>query len=127
MKTKIPKQIEIIIAGKYQDFDDFFETNKTKIYDGIVDCFNLLSNSDRKTIRYKISATTISEPSDLETVMVEFKTEFLFRKSESSLLIDYILGHYEEIEQYEKCSEIINLHKRLTNLEKSNILEVTNV
>jgi len=127
MITKIPKQIEISIAGKYSDFNDFFEGNKTKIYDGIINCFQLLSNSKRKAIKYLISATTLSEPSKSETVVIEFKTEFFFKKSECSLLIDYVLGHYEEIEEYEKCSEIINLHKRLTNSEKTSILKTTNV
>jgi hypothetical protein len=59
--------------------------------------------------------------------VVDFKTEFFFRKSESSILVDHILTHYEEIEEYEKCSEIIKLHKRLTNSEKSHILNLTNV
>jgi hypothetical protein len=127
MKTKIPKLIEVTIAGEYTNFNDFFESNKTKIYDGIIYCFDLLSNSKRKTIKYLVSATTISQQTDSETVVVEFKTEFFFKKSESSLLIDYILEHYEEIEEYEKCSKIINLHKRLTNSEKPPILELTNV
>lgn len=127
MKTKIPKLIEVTIAGNYSDFNDFFETNKTKIYDGIVHCFDLLSNSNRKTIKYLVSATTVSQPSDSETVVVDFKTEFFFKKSESALLIDYILEHYEEIEEYEKCSKIIKLHKRLTNIENPPILELTNV
>lgn len=127
MITKIPKQIEVSLAGEYSDFNDFFETNKTKIYDGIIYCFDLLSNSKRKTIKYLVTATTMSQSDDSGIVVIDFKTEFFFKKSESSILIDYLLEHYEEIEEYEKCSKIINLHNKLTNFEKKPILDLTNV
>jgi hypothetical protein len=127
MKTNIPKQIQISLVGEYSDFNDFFETNKTKIYDGIIHCFDLLSNSKRKTIKYLVTATTLSQPNENDTVIVDFKTEFFFKKSESFILTDDILHHYEEIEEYEKCLKIINLHKKLTNSEKTSILDVANV
>lgn len=118
MKNKIPREIKVSIVGEYSDYEDFFEANKTKIYSGIVECFSLLNESNRKTIRYMISATTKSKFLGI----VEFNTEFLFKKNECDLLVEYVLEHFEEIEDYEKCLEIINLHKNLTNSKKVTIL-----
>jgi hypothetical protein len=122
MNNKIPKVIEVVITGKYNGYTDFFEKNKTRIYQGIFDCFNLLSNSNRKTIKYLVQSTTVSEL----VGPVDFSTEFVFRKNEADILIDFILTHFEEIEEYEKCQEILILHKKLTNSENMSILELTN-
>ena len=119
MKTKIPREFVVNIVGEYSDYEDFFEQNKTKIYTGIVQCFILLSNSNRKTIKYIVSATTTNK----KTGIIEFNTEFLFRKDECDLLVDYVLEHFEELEEYEKCKDIIILHKSLTNTKKEVIIK----
>jgi hypothetical protein len=120
---KIPRSIEVVITGKYNGYNDFFEKNKTKIYSGILECFDLLSTSNRKTIKYLVSASTVSEL----VGSVDFTTEFLFRKSDSNILTDFVLDHFEFIEDYEKCQKIIDIEKLLTNSNKSDKLEITNV
>jgi hypothetical protein len=123
MNNKIPKVIEVVITGKYNGYIDFFEKNKTRIYEGIIECFDLLSTSKRKTIKYLVQSTTVSEL----VGPVDFSTEFVFRKNEADILIDFVLTHFEQIEEYEKCRDILNLHKKLTNSENNHILELTNV
>ncbi|MFZ9377117.1 MAG: hypothetical protein ACO25K_08335 [Candidatus Fonsibacter ubiquis] len=118
-KIKIPREFVVNIVGEYTDYEDFFEKNKTKIYTGIVQCFILLSNSNRKTIKYIVSASTKSKRNGI----IEFNTEFLFRKDECDLLVDYILEHFEEIEEYEKCKDIIILYNSLTNSKKETIFK----
>lgn len=120
---KIPRKIEVVITGKYNGYNDFFEKNKTKIYSGILECFELLSTSNRKTIKYVVAASTVSEL----VGSVDFITEFLFRKSDFNILTDFVLDHFEFIEDYEKCQKIIDIKKVLTNSNKSDKLEITNV
>ena len=120
---KIPRSIEVVITGKYNGYNDFFEKNKTKIYGGILECFELLSMSKRKTIKYLVSASTVSEL----VGSIDFTTEFLFRKNDSEILTDFVLDHFENIEDYESCQKIINIQKALTNSIKSDKLEITNV
>jgi hypothetical protein len=123
MSNKIPRVIEVVIIGKYDGYIDFFEKNKTQIYEGIVECFDLLSNSKRKTIKYVVQSATVSEL----VGPVDFTTEFTFRKTEANILTDFVLDHFEKIEEYEKCRDILNLYKKLTNSENNHILELTNV
>ena len=120
---KIPRKIEVVITGKYNGYNDFFEKNKTKIYSGILECFELLSTSNRKTIKYVVAASTVSEL----VGSVDFITEFLFRKSDFNILTDFVLDHFEFTEDYEKCQKIIDIKKVLTNSNKSDKLEITNV
>jgi hypothetical protein len=123
MNKKIPKVIELVITGKYSGYIDFFEKNKTQIYDGIFECFSLLSVSNRKTIKYLVQSKTVS---DL-VGPINFSTDFIFRKNDADILIDFVLKHFEEIEEYEKCRDILNLHKKLTNTENNHIFELTSV
>jgi hypothetical protein len=122
MNNKIPKIIELVITEKYDGYSNFFEKNRTEIYLGIVECFELLSNSNRKTIKYLVKSKFISDNSSL----IDFSSDFIFRKSEANILNDIVLPYFEKIEEYEKCRDILNLYKKLTNTNNNNILELTN-
>lgn len=122
MNNKIPKVVELVITEKYEGYANFFEKNRTKIYLGIIECFELLSNSNRKTIKYLVQSNFISDNSSL----IDYSTYFIFKKNEPDVLNNTVLPHFEEIEEYKKCQDILNLYKKLTNTNNNNILELTN-
>jgi hypothetical protein len=47
---------------------------------------------------------------------------FSFYKKDSDVLINDVLPYFEEVENYEKCAEIINLHELLTKKKKLSII-----
>jgi hypothetical protein len=124
MNNKIPKIVELIIPDTYDGYSNFFEKNRTKIYLGIIECFDLLSNSNRKTIKYSVKSKFNS---DSTSTFFDFGTDFVFRKNDANILNETVLPYFEQIEEYEKCRDILNLYKKLTNTENNHILELTNV
>jgi hypothetical protein len=110
MKTEKDK-FNVFVKGKYKNFEDFMEKNKDLIYGGVIDSFKELLGSRKRKLKYTVNATVKLETNEV----VEWKTEFLLLKNEPNLLVDHIMHHFEEKEDYEKCSEILNLHKELTN------------
>jgi hypothetical protein len=49
---------------------------------------------------------------------MDWKTEFQLSKKDPDILIDHVIQYFEDIEDYEKCSEIISLYKSLTKNKK---------
>lgn len=123
MSNKIPKVVELVITEKYEGYANFFEKNRTEIYLGIIECFELLSNSNRKTIKYLVKSNFISDNSSL----IDYSTYFIFKKNEPDVLKNTVLPHFEKIEEYIKCQDILNLYKKLTNKKNNSTLELTNV
>ena len=107
-------RFNVYVKGKYKNFEDFLDKNKDMIYGGIIDSFKELLNTKKRRIKYTVNATV--RLSDHE--IVEWKTEFLLLKKEPNILLEHIMPHFEENEDYEMCSEILNLHKDLTKLKK---------
>jgi len=110
MKAEKDK-FNVFVKGKYKNFEDFLEKNKDLIYNGVIDSFKELLGSRKRKIKYTVNATVKLETNEV----VEWNTEFLLLKKEPDILIDHIMQHYENTEDYEKCSEILNLYKELTN------------
>ena len=110
MKAENDK-FNVFVKGKYKNFEDFLEKNKDLIYNGVIDSFKELLGSKKRKIKYTVNATVKLETNEV----VEWNTEFLLLKKEPDILIDHIMQHYENNEDYEKCSEILNLYKELTN------------
>jgi uncharacterized protein with WD repeat len=127
MENKIPKIIETRITGEYNDFSEFYSLNRTKIYDDIINCFELICDSKRKTIKYVVHGTLVTRISDHSISIFELKTDYFLKKHDCKLMIKTILTHFEEIEEYEKCGKIINLYKRLTKNEKIDTFRFENV
>jgi hypothetical protein len=97
---------KLIIKGKYNDFKDFYDENKETIYKSIIEVFQGFKNSRKKTLSLYISAKIKG---------LEWDTEFNFKKEESIILKRDLMPYFESNEDYETCSEIISLHKDLTN------------
>ena len=49
---------------------------------------------------------------------MDWKTEFQLFKKEPEILIDHVMPYFENVEDYEKCSEILILYKTLTKNKK---------
>lgn len=98
------KKLEI--KGKYNEFKDFYDVNKGLIYKSIIEVFKGFKTSKKKTLSLYVSAKI----KDLE-----WDTEFNFSRNETIVLKRDLMPYFEENEDYETCSEIILLHKDLTN------------
>lgn len=104
----------VYVKGKYKNFEDFLSKNRDLIYGGVVDSFKELQQTRKRKIKYTVNATVKLESEEI----VEWKTEFLLLKNEPDILVDHIMPYFEGNEDYEKCSEILNLHKELTKNKK---------
>lgn len=104
IKTKPHK--ELIINGLYSEFSDFYDNNKELIYRSIIELFNDLKTSKKKTLQLHISSVIQG---------LEWDTEFNFSKEDSIVLTRDITPYFEDVEDYETCHNILNLYKELTN------------
>jgi len=111
--------ITIEIVGDFADFNDFYDKNRGEILEAIIEIYNEFLISKTKTLRLLVSAEIYSE----ETIgITNWNTMFSFYKKDSDVLINDVLPYFEEVENYEKCAEIINLHELLTKKKKLSII-----
>lgn len=97
---------DLIFKKKFKSYGQFHSENKEKIYKTIIDLFKEFNVVKNKTLSMTISA-------NIENI--EWNTELIFNRDESYILKKDVMPYFEEIEDYETCSEIINLSKSLTN------------
>lgn len=96
---------ELIINGLYKDWKSFYEPNKEEIYKSIIEIFEEFKNTKKRSLILRMSAKFKN---------ADWNTEFEFHRSETIVLKRDILPFFEETEDYETCSKVINLHKDLT-------------
>jgi hypothetical protein len=104
MKTKKAYR-DVKFDGKYNDFKTFYDENQEEIYRNIVEIYKGFINNKRKILDLQISA---------EIDGFSWRTNFKFHKNDLSPLKKDALTFFENIEDYEICHDIINLHKELT-------------
>lgn len=102
-KTKIFK--ELIVKKKFKSYTQFHNENKEKIYKSVIELFKEFQNTRSKNLTLVVGAKIEN---------VEWSTELTFNKNEFYVLKKDIMPYFEKIEDYETCSEIINLMKSLT-------------
>lgn len=91
---------------QYKNFKHLYDTNKEDIYKGVVQIYEELKNSRKRSLMLLV--TTDVGP-------LSWDTEFIFKKDEYEILVDQILPYYEEIEDYETCAKIKKLHESFEN------------
>jgi hypothetical protein len=96
---------ELIFSEKYKSYTEFHLKNKEEIYKSIVELFKNFIDTKNKTQSIIISATIEN---------IEWTTELIFNKKEFNVLKNDIMPYFEDNEDYEMCSEIINVTKNLT-------------
>lgn len=110
MQTKLKKGTnifkELSFDGRYNDFTDFYDENKTEIYKSIIELFAEFKVSRKKSLNLQISAKIRG---------LDWDTEFTFKKDETIILTRDVMPYFENMEDYETCSEIILLKKDLTS------------
>ena len=108
MQTKKSSNLfkELSFDGRYNDFTDFYDENKTEIYRSIIELFGEFKNCRKKSLNLKISAKIRG---------LDWDTEFTFKKDETIILTRDVMPYFENMEDYETCSEIVSLNKDLTS------------
>lgn len=106
--------IDVHVTGEYDSFNHFMESNRSLIYEGVIESFKQLLGSRKRQIKFIVNADLILDYKET----VAWQTEFILIKKEPEILVDHIIQHFEKNEEYEKCGEILNLYKSLTNLKK---------
>lgn len=104
-KTKKQPYIVLTIDGNFQDFTDFYDDNKEVIYKNILVLFDSLLTSPQPTLSLSVVARIRG---------LEWDTEFNFSKKDKETLLKDVMPYFEQSEDYETCSKIIELHKQLT-------------
>lgn len=106
MKIKTNVQTsKFLIKGKYSDFSDFYGVNKVEIYRELIKLFNEFKKEEVSNIVLNVSSKING---------FNFKTKLNFKREEINILLRDIKPYFEEIEDYETCGKIINLHKELS-------------
>ena len=103
-KSKEPDMV-LNIEGNFQDFSDFYDANKEIIYKNILDLFDSLLTTTKKTLTLSVVAKIRG---------LEWDTDFTFSKKDKETLLRDVMPYFEQTEDYETCSKIIKLHKDLT-------------
>jgi len=96
--------IKLEIDENYQDFNDFYQTNKDTIYKNIINIFKGL-----KTTRKKYLKLLVHSKIDGFT----WGTEFVFDKTQKQILVNDILPFFEKREEYEICGEIMKIYNSI--------------
>ena len=100
MNIKLFKTLKI--RSNYIDFTEFYDENKVKIYNEIIDVFKEFLNTKEIELSLKIEATIKG---------LDWNSDFTFNViNDTRLLMSDILPYYIENEMYEKCSDIRNLY-----------------
>lgn len=104
--------IDLVFNEHYEDFKDFYDENKEKIYKSILEVFKGFTKSKKKFLTLHLSAKI----KDLD-----WDTEFKFSRNETIVLKRDLMPYFEEVEDYETCNEIKNLYKEMSVSLKSEI------
>jgi hypothetical protein len=105
MASKKEPYVRLEIKNNYNDFSEFYDSNKEIIYKSILKVFEGLKTSRKKTLKLLV----VSQISGLD-----WDTEFNFSKNETKMLVKDVMPYFEQIEDYETCLKIKNLHSELT-------------
>lgn len=90
----------------YKSFKHLYDTNKGEIYKGVLEIYEELKNTRKRSLMLLVTT---------EVGVMSWDTEFVFKKEEYEILTDQLLPYYEEIEDYETCAKIKKLHESFEN------------
>ncbi len=96
---------ELVFKKKYKSYANFHVENKEVIYKTIINLFKEFTITKNRVSSMIINA-------NIENI--EWSTELTFNKNEFYILKKDIMPHFEDIEDYETCGEILNISKSLT-------------
>ena len=91
------------VEGEYQSYVDFYKKNKNIIYKKIIDLFREIPNSKKERLLLLISAH----------IPYQFTSLTDYGKTDKDILTHLFIPYFERNEEYELCSEILELHNRI--------------
>lgn len=100
-KTKNFKRL--VFKQKFSSYLDFHTQNREEIYKSIICLFKHFGEVKNKHLTISICATIED---------IEWETEIRFGRDEFHILERDLKPYFEKNEDYETCSEIINLTKQ---------------
>ena len=111
-KTRTPYR-HLHLKGRYEDFGDFYDDNKEKIYKSIIEVFEGFTTTNKRKLSLYIQSVIKG---------LEWDTEFIFEKTQPIILTRDVMPFFEQKEDYETCIEIQKLYELLTN--KKNLIKI---
>lgn len=91
---------QLIIEKKYDRFEDFYDNEKQKIYEKIVEVYEKNTQNDTNENSLNVVAYVDG---------VEFTAEFYIDKNNTAILTETINPYFEENEDYELCDKIYKI------------------
>jgi hypothetical protein len=106
-KKPTPQQNKKLIFKKcYKNYEEFYDDTKTEIYKSILELFKAFKDKRKKTQSLGISAIIKDE---------KWNSELVFKRDEHIVLKRDLMPYFENLEEFEICSEINSLYKEFTN------------
>ena len=99
----VTPDLTLEIDGKYSSYGDFFKKNKPIIFKKIIELFKEIPNQQKERLVLSISTH----------IPYRFTSFVDYGKSDKDILIHLFIPYFERNEEYELCSEILDLHNRL--------------
>ena len=96
------KRLKIDSPIIYSDFDSFMDANREKIYRGIIEIFNELKFSKKKSLSMELFANING---------FNWDSEFSFTQDDAIVLTRDLIPYFQDIEDYETCTEIMKLYR----------------
>lgn len=101
---KINPSQKLVFEKNFDSYKDFHMETRECIYRSIINIFEESKKIKRTTLSLLITA-------NIENV--EWETQLNFNKKEINNLKDELMSYFENIEDYETCSQIISLSNDL--------------
>lgn len=92
------------LKGEYSEFHDFYSVNKIVIYKNIVNLFQKFKDNTKQELVLQVCANIKG---------VDWDTELRFKREELNVLMKDVMPYFEEVEDYETCSDIKTLYGEL--------------
>ena len=102
-KTKTPF-IKLYIKGYYKTSNDFLNVNKEKVYRSVIELYKGFLTNKKKTLTLYIQAMIVGN---------EWDVEYTYSRNNTKVLDEIIIPYFMNIEDYETCTEILQLKKNL--------------
>lgn len=88
---------------EYNSYDEFYNDNKTEIYETIVSMFEKFNTSTKDILTMNITVTIDG---------IFWNSDVSFTRDQYFVLKRDILPYFEENEDYEMCERIMKIHKQ---------------
>lgn len=104
---KYTNDMVIDLTKNYKDFRHFYDENRSIIYKSIIEIFEKFKTTKKKNLKLIVRAIIMD---------LKFETEFCYDRDQNFVLTRDLMPHFEQIEDFETCAKIRDLHRELNNI-----------